>query len=293
MVNNDKNSKKGKNTEYDPLEELNELDDNFTIETEKDYFDEIEQSNLENIPEYDSESGTIIDSSEQVSQQQSVLENGSNDDFTLLDEIEKVEFNNVKGSNEENTSQKTLTKEVKPQKPNKTQKNGKKFDLSSKLGLKQNDKKPVARPKRVHTFSNDEKSLKEETKRIDNVKVDSDGVPLLNQFDTEKIKESNLLPQITVRRISFSKIIMIVLGIIITLFGIFQAMQDVVKVSDHVMYGEHESIAMGLIFLGIIIIILAFYKELMNLAGLNNITGMDDIDSPSKPEPKNKKNNKK
>ena len=67
---------------------------------------------------------------------------------------------------------------------------------------------------------------------------------------------------------------MIVLGLIISIVGILQAMNDVVKVSDHVMYGEHESIAFGLIFLGIIIIILAFYKELMKLVGLNNLTNV-------------------
>ena len=67
-------------------------------------------------------------------------------------------------------------------------------------------------------------------------------------------------------------------------------MNDVVRVSDHVMYGEHESIAFGLIILGIIIIILAFYKEIMKIAGLNNITNvMDDIDSYDDKESKRKK----
>ena len=60
------------------------------------------------------------------------------------------------------------------------------------------------------------------------------------------------------------------------------------------MYGEHESMAMGLIFLGIIIIILAFYKEIMKIAGLNNLTTvMDDIDSPSKSKEDDKKSNDK
>lgn len=291
MAKNDKTSKKGSSKDYDPLEELNEIDDNFTIETEKDFFDEIEQLNYDTIPEYDSESGKIIEDSERNSKQQS---NVVKEKFPLMEEIERVELNKSK-SIEEKEPQKSLTKEVKPQKPNKQ---GKKFDLSSKLGLNQKenkDKKPIARPKKqVHKFNGKEESLKDDTKIIDNVKVDADGVPLLNQFDTEKIKDSNLLPKITVRRISFSKIIMIVAGIIITLIGIFQAMEDVVKISDHVMYGEHESIAMGLIFFGLILIILAFYKELMKLAGLNNLNNMmEDIDSPSKSEPRKKKNNKK
>ncbi|MBR0471882.1 MAG: hypothetical protein IJI98_04210 [Methanosphaera sp.] len=291
MTNNKKSSNKGSNENYDPLEELNVLDDNFTIETEKDFFDEFEQKNLENVPEYDSESGKIIKGSEPSSKKQN--HNIEDEKFQLMDEIEQVDFNNV-NAEKDNQEETVLNKEVKPQKPNKTPKKGKKFDLSSKLGLNKKDKKPIARPKKqVHKFDDKEKSLNDDTKIIDNVKVDSDGVPLLNQFDTDKIIEKNPLPKITVRRISFSKIIMIAVGIIITLIGIFQAMQDVVKISDHVMYGEHESIAMGLILLGIILIILSFYKEIMKLSGLNNLTNMmDDMDSSSKPQPRNKKNKK-
>lgn len=282
MVKNDKTSKKGNNKDYDPLEELNEIDDNFTIETEKDFFDEIEQSNYETIPEYDSESGKIIDDSKHASKQEKDV---VKDNFPLMDEIGKVELKPVK--NDE--------KEAQPQKTEEKPKKGSKFDLSSKLGLNHKDKKPIAKPKKqVHNFNEKEKSLKDDTKVIDNVKVDADGVPLLNQFDTDKIKESQLLPKFTIRRISLSKIIMIIVGVIITLIGIFQAMNDVVKVSDHVMYGEHESIAMGLILLGIVLIILAFYKEIMKLAGLNNLTNMmDDMDSTSKSHPKKKKKDKK
>lgn len=294
MTKDNKNSKKGKSIDYDPLEELNEIDDNFTIETEKDYFDEMEQLDFDDIPEYDSESGKIIKESQTTSKQQSTSDKVVKEKFHLMDEIDKVEINKSKNSDVDSSSQKSLTKEVTPQKPNKKHAKVKKFDLSSKLGLNKEDKKPVVRPKKqVHEFK-EESTLKEDTKVIDNVKVDSDGVPLLNQFDTEKIKESNLLPKITIRKISFTKIIMIFVGIIISLIGIFQAMHDVVKVSDHVMYGEHESMAMGLIFLGIIIIILAFYKEIMKLIGLNNLSNMmDDIDSPSKPERDDKKFNKK
>ncbi len=294
MTKDNKNSKKGKSIDYDPLEELNEIDDNFTIETEKDYFDEIEQLNFDDIPEYDSTSGKIIKESQTTSKQQSTSDKVVKEKFHLMDEIEEVDINKPKNSNVDSSSQKSLTKEVNPQKPNKKPVKVKKFDLSSKLGLNKENKKPAVRPKKqVHEFK-EETTLKEDTKVIDNVKVDSDGVPLLNQFDTEKIKESNLLPKITIRKISFSKIIMIFVGIVISLIGIFQAMNDVVKVSDHVMYGEHESMAMGLIFLGIIIIILAFYKEIMKLIGLNNLSNMmDDIDSPSKPKHKDKKSNKK
>lgn len=279
MAKNEKNSKKEDSIEYDPLEELNEIDDNFTIETEKDFFNDIELSNIDDIPEYDSESGKIIEGSEPSSKKPKVVK----EKFSLMDEIEQVEFNNV-NKKDNVKSQKTLASNEKPQKSDKSKSS--KFDISSKLGLNKDDNQSKPK-KQVHTFR-DNKTLDDDTKIIDNVKVDSEGVPLLNQFDTD-----NLLPKITIHRISFSKLITIVIGIIVTLIGILQAMNDVVRISDHVSYGEHESFAMGLIFLGIIIIVLAFYKELMKITGLNNLSEMmDDIESPSKPQSKNKRNRK-
>ena len=245
--------KKNKNSfeefESDPFDELNEFDEEFTsIETEKDFFDEFEQSDLETVPEYDSTSGTIIKDSEPVKQIRTKDNKIVNEKIDLLEKIDKVDVNNI---------EKSESKDAK-----------KTADTSSK---------PRLRPKRKSN-----KKIDDDTQIIDNVKVDADGVPLLNQFDTEKIKESSFFPKIKVRRVSISKIIMIVVGIIIALFGVYQAMNDVVRISDHVMYGEHGSFAFGLIFLGIIIIILAFYKELMKLVGLNNITSvMDDLDDSS------------
>ena len=45
------------------------------------------------------------------------------------------------------------------------------------------------------------------------------------------------------------------------------------------MYGEHASMSMLLIFVGVILIVLSFYKELMKLAGLNNLNYMDDTET--------------
>ena len=194
-----------------------------------------------------------------------------------MNAIDEVDINNKSSSNK---------KEDK-----KTKNKNSKFSLASKIKLpsfskdstESKAKKPAKRVKpkvkRTETKAKAKKNIASDTKIIDNVKVDEDGVPLLNQFDTEKIKDSDLMPKITISKVSLSKIIMIAIGIIITITGILQAMNDVVKVSDHVMYGEHESIAFGLIFLGIIIIILAFYRELLKLIGLNNLSNvMDDMD---------------
>ena len=56
------------------------------------------------------------------------------------------------------------------------------------------------------------------------------------------------------------------------------------------MYAEHETLAVGLIIIGILIIIFAFYKELLNIIGLNDF---EDVDTESNmPKPRNKRNNK-
>ncbi len=281
MAEKNKKSNTFDEEEVDPFDELNVFDEDFTsIETEKDFFDEIEQSDLETVPEYDSTSGKIIEGSDLVSQE-NTASNQVKEKNSLMETIDKVDVNNVNSVEEKKT---------------KKSSNGKKLGFLSKLKLPKSEnsakseapkpkiKKPVNKPKVQKTIDDD-------TKIIDNVKVDSDGVPLLNQFDTEKIKESGFFPKIKISKVSMSKIIMIALGVIVFITGILQAMNDVVRVSDHVMYGEHGSIAFGLIFLGIIIIILAFYKELMQMVGLNNLSNvMDDVeDSDSDKKDKKKK----
>lgn len=271
MSKNKKESMDLKNLEVDPFdefEEFEEYDDDLTIETERDFFDEFDQSDLESVPEYDSKSGKIIEGSEPISKAENKDNKVDEDNIALMKTIDEVDVSNVKNADKPiNLEEVTLSLETKKVTKSKTSK-----------------------PKKLTKKSANEKTLKDGTKIIDNVKVDSDGVPLLNQFDTEKIKESSLLPKITISKVSMTKIVMIVLGVIVALVGVFQAMNDVVRVSDHVMYGEHESIAFGLIILGIIIIILAFYKEIMKIAGLNNITNvMDDIDSYDDKESKRKK----
>lgn len=269
--------------EVDPFDELNVFDEEFTsIETEKDFFDEIEQSDLETVPEYDSNSGKIIEGSDPISQASTNPKNIVNEKNSLMETIDEVDVNNVKKSVEENQDKKSKD-------------NGKKLDLVSKLKLPKSNTSEKSKPlkpkvKKPANKSNVKKTIDDDTKIIDNVKVDSDGVPLLNQFDTEKIKESSFFPKIKISKVSLSKIIMIVLGVIISIIGVIQAMNDVVKVSDHVMYGEHESIAFGLIFLGIIIIILAFYKELMKMVGLNNLSNVMDEVEDADSNKKHKKN---
>lgn len=277
MATKKQKSIKEEEIEEDPFDELNEIEDNLTIETEKDFFDELEQSDLENVPEYDSERGKIIEGSEPISQlETSAYEEDAEKSSKSADK--KVKSKNVNESSLEKADIK-------------------KSNVKDKLNLSNvklsKPKSSMPKPnKQAKKLSSD--NTNDDTKVIDNVKVDSEGVPLLNQFDTEKIKESSFFPKITISRMSLSKVITIVIGLIITLTGIYQAMNDVVRISDHVMYGEHGSLAFGLIFLGIIIIILAFYKEIMKMVGLNNLdTVIDDIDTSSESEPKKKKKRKK
>ena len=73
---------------------------------------------------------------------------------------------------------------------------------------------------------------------------------------------------------------LILIGFLIIIYGIIQSFEEVAKISDNVMYGEHASFSIAIIFLGILIIILAFYKEIINLFGLGNMYNtLDSNDS--------------
>lgn len=75
------------------------------------------------------------------------------------------------------------------------------------------------------------------------------------------------------------QIVTTLLGVAITLLGIYYSLNDVMRISDHVTYGEHESLAIGIILIGMLIILLTFYKEILNLLGINKtIQSMHELD---------------
>lgn len=250
--------------DVDPLDELNEISDKSqiveTIETEKDPLEVLEQQDAEDIPEYNSELGSIVeeDSNPENKETEKSLSSEETDkdvQVPLMDVIDEVDINNKKSED-------------------------------SKLSAKENT---APKPKLSKKSSKTE-SEEDTTKVIDDVKVDEDGVPLLNQFDSGAFK--GVFHKVHVSKQHVTKIAMIVVGAIITLIGVLQAINDVVKISDNVMYGEHETVAMGLIFIGVIIIIFAFYKELLEFSGLNNLSNNLDSTNSDSDMPKPKHNNK-
>ncbi len=269
VTDENKIPKNKKDENKDPLKDLNVIEEKVTIETEKDALDLLEIDDVGSIPEYDSESGSIIDSSS--------VENPENmEEESVVDNDEKSSKNGIIS------------------KINLLNKNDEKMGETAKSEVKSSSVKKSAK-KLNKSNSNDEDSDKAETKIIDNVKVDEDGVPLLNQFDTEPIKE-NLSKKMFISKRNITQIILVIIGVIITIIGIIQALNDVLRISDHVIYGEHEAMAFGLIFAGILIILFAFYKEILNLLGVSNLTkSMDQMDggSSSMPKPKSKVKDKK
>lgn len=268
MTEKNKNSKNKEMPETDPFDELNELDDNFTsIETEKDYFNDLERKDVEELPDYDSESGEII---HKEAEKEAPVAEAQEEKVPFMDQIDNVAVSNPN----------SLSKPVILHKPKSLEDNSdKKVKKVQKLKNDKN-KSSMPKPKKVvKSLESQQKSKKDDTKVIDNVKVDEDGVPLLNQFDTEKIKESRFLPKIRVKKFNLSKIIMILVGIIFIIVGLIEANMEIIRISDSVMYGEHASMSMLLIFVGVILIVLSFYKELMKLAGLNNLNYMDDTET--------------
>ncbi|WP_455645701.1 hypothetical protein [Methanosphaera sp.] len=296
---NDKESEevplKKDDLEVDPLDELNtivDVEEESTIEiieSEKDPLDRLEQRNIETIPEYDSESGSIIETSDidEVEMQPVEEEAYLIEPTTKLEEIiEEVDINNneenLKADNSKDISQKNSSQEIKQET------NIVKTETKSVV---KPETKPAVKPKNK-TLSK-ESTKDDSTKIIDDVKVDEDGVPLLNQFNSDKIKNLGLLSGF---KFDMKKIIMILIGTIIVVIGVIQVLQDVIKISDNVMYGEQKSMAIGLVLVGIVIILLAFYKELLGFIGMDNMEALTDIDSESsmpKPKKSRNKNNKK
>lgn len=241
MTVSSKNKKFTGDEEYDPLDELNKMDDKFTsIETEKDPLDIITQDNVEHIPEYNSKLGSIVDKSDNKPESLQEENESSNDvKPSLLDIIDEVDINKNKSD---------IIGKIKK-------------DIKEKPDLGSNAKK----------LSREDPSDKSsDTKIVDNVKVDEDGVPLLNQFNTNKLAGINILNKKNLTRLA-----MIIAGLIVVIIGVLEAVTEVIAVSDHVMYGEHESFAIGIIFLGAIIILLAFYNEIIKFLGLNSISNLD------------------
>lgn len=268
VADENKIPKNKKDEDKDPLKDLNIIEEKVTIETEKDALDLLEMDNVESIPEYDSESGSIIEASS-------------------MEKSEKIKEES-RADNDGKSTKDNIISKINP-----LNKNDKKMDATVEPEVKTSSVNNSSK-KLNKSNSNDENSDKAETKIIDNVKVDENGVPLLNQFDTEPIKE-NLSKRIHISKRNITQIILLAIGAIITITGIIQALNDVLRVSDHVIYGEHEAMAFGLIFVGILIMLFAFYKEILNLLGVTHLTkSMDQMDrSSSMPKPKSKVNDKK
>ena len=292
----------------DPLRQLEVIEDNVPlIETEKDPLEIMEQNNSENIPEYDSESGSIIkteakdyDESEDLIEE--VIEPKEEDveDSPLFKAINEVVINQeeinddeiVKNQAEIKEEAEEIIKELeaKPKTADKTPVDDMTSDSTDEtlnetpvdditsdsideildetpLIESTENIKPQESKITTSKLKDSSDNKKSKTHMIDEVKVDENGVPLLNQFDSEKINK--LRGVFKSSKHNISKITSIVIGLVLMVYGTYQAFNDSVKISDSVMYGEHETMAIAFIAMGILIILLSFYTEIMRYLGLN------------------------
>ena len=292
----------------DPLRQLEVIEDNVPlIETEKDPLEIMEQNNSENIPEYDSESGSIIkteakdyDESEDLIEE--VIEPKEEDveDSPLFKAINEVVINQeeinddeiVKNQAEIKEEAEEIIKELeaKPKTADKTPVDDMTSDSTDEtlnetpvdditsdsideildetpLVESTENIKPQESKITTSKLKDSSDNKKSKTHMIDEVKVDENGVPLLNQFDSEKINK--LRGVFKSSKHNISKITSIVIGLVLMVYGTYQAFNDSVKISDSVMYGEHETMAIAFIAMGILIILLSFYTEIMRYLGLN------------------------
>jgi hypothetical protein len=305
IVSNKKKNVVDDSVVQDPLDELNELEDKtVTIERENDVFEELEIRDAESIPEYNPKSGKFIKTDEGLEkfineESSDDVDEDSNDDSQdagkIMDVIDEVDVNNP--DNFDKLDTKRVDQEVHKS-VEESDKIAEKSEGLSKLTeshLKSESKtgeQPIEKTEKGSVNSSDElvitkdtkkapsirvkpklshKNKKSDTKVVDNVKVDEDGVPLLNQFDTDKIKSSSFYHKFNLNKRNLTQIALILIGFLIIIYGIVEAFHEVAKISDSVMYGEHASLSVGIIFMGILIIVLAFYKEIINLFGLGNM----------------------
>lgn len=273
----------GKKSVDDPLDELNELDDKVpTIEPENDIFEELEIRDAESIPEYNRDSSSIIkhDAIEaMIDEKEKTVEATKKAQAAKKQESEinqmKEVINELESSSTDNkeSNLKSDVKDVKSTKSSKTVDETKavKEDKTSDNKTKRLAPKPKVKPNRKNSSK---------VKKIDDVKVDEDGVPLLNQFDTDKIKENSFYNKLHLSKRNVTQIIMVIVGFIILIYGVLQSFNDMVKISDNVLYGEQASMAIAIMFLGILIIVLSFYKEILTLLGIGGLySNMDSSDS--------------
>lgn len=299
----DKNKSTDKNsTMEDPFDELNEIEDKtVTIERENDVFEELEIRDAESIPEYNPESGSFIQTDEGLEKYvKGDLSDGINsnlektnegaDAVKIMDVIDDVDINNP--DNVDKLDTKRIDHEVinaseqsdkiaeKSEELSKvTEKSmSVKEDNATEAKKDKSDSKPKVRVK--PNLAN--RNKKSDTKVVDNVKVDEDGVPLLNQFDTDTFKNTAFYHKLHLNKRNLTQIALILVGFVIIIYGIIEAFNEVARISDNVMYGEHASLSVGIIFFGIIIIILAFYREIINLLGLGNMHNTIDLDDSKK-----------
>ncbi|MCI5866774.1 MAG: hypothetical protein SOZ23_06045 [Methanosphaera sp.] len=282
-----------------------------TIETEKDPLYIMEQKNQDKLPDYDSKSHSIVknaDKKDDINSDTEIkYEKEDKINNILLDAIDEIAVgdspqeakNASEGAQEEaEILEKVLSgsedeivvdvkrkdpksfkidvKDVEPENLNSRMENLdselENLDLKSKVEAKAEKKVETKSDVKASKDSTD-KSDKAETKIIDEVKVDGDGVPLLNQLDMDKLKNSSIVKN---TKHNLSKIVGVVVGLCVMAFGIIQAFNDTIKISDSVMYGEHETIAIAMIFIGVLIVLLSFYKEIMSYFSFAE-TGDDDI----------------
>lgn len=289
FVSEGNNNSKGKKSVDDPLDELNELDDKIpTIEPENDVFEELEIRDAESIPEYNGDPSSIIkhdpidaiidekEKTVEATKKAQAAKKHESEINQMKEVINELESSNALNDESELKSDVKNTPSMKSSET--VNEEGKVNEGRTVIETKTSDKKTKRSAPKPKVKPNRNKSGK--VKKIDDVKVDEDGVPLLNQFDTDKIKENSFYNKLHLNKRNVTQIIMVIVGFIILIYGVLQSFNDMVKISDNVLYGEHASMAIAIMFLGILIIVLSFYKEILTLLGIDGLySNMDSSDN--------------
>ncbi|MDO5851823.1 MAG: hypothetical protein Q4Q23_04985 [Methanobacteriaceae archaeon] len=191
-----------------------------------------------------------------ISEVDEIIINDKNRNITIEREIDPLDELNQPSIIKTSTESSSKSKDKKSNETNNKSKKVKNNTNELEVTLKGSEK---------HLNNSKKDSITE-----DNVKVDEEGIPQLNQLSTLNL--SNRFKKIIINKRTLIRVLTLLVGFILILYGILQSFKEIVHIADNVSFGEHISISVALIFVGIVLIVSLFAESIINKLGVIEIT---------------------
>ena len=166
--------------------------------------------------------------------------------------------------------------------------NFKKFNMVEDLkSEKLSDKNKKSETK---THDNPKSSPKQKSSKNSNKEETSQEHVDDNTFHIPGLSEHNFINLINNKRDRIIKVVAILIGGLLILYGLVIISASVTKVADNVIFGEEATLAVFLMLLGVLIIVAAFAQRILDKTFLSKInTELDVTEERSKSDANSKK----